>query len=215
LPEKHTHAPWAAPPDVLAAAGVVLGATYPMRIVLDVAAAAAQHEAGAAASRAAADAGWRDANGYDLVEVPPGAICAPASLAGGGRIRVFTLPVQRGGGTSGGCAASDAPELAPRLSTEATAVAAATAAAAAPAVASRRRAAAASASRRGGDASKAKRPRRVSLKDAPVVGRDGAARDRSEQALRALTDASSDDVAAAEEAAQEAADGGAQRSRRR
>ena len=33
LPDKHVHAPWQAPPDVLAAAGVTLGETYPRPMV--------------------------------------------------------------------------------------------------------------------------------------------------------------------------------------
>ncbi|MBC7800996.1 MAG: FAD-binding domain-containing protein, partial [Gemmatimonadaceae bacterium] len=32
LPDQHLHAPWAAPPEVLAGAGVVLGRTYPRPI---------------------------------------------------------------------------------------------------------------------------------------------------------------------------------------
>ena len=35
LPVEHLHAPWAAPPGVLRAAGVELGRTYPHRIVQD------------------------------------------------------------------------------------------------------------------------------------------------------------------------------------
>jgi deoxyribodipyrimidine photo-lyase len=33
MPAKHIHAPWLAPPSVLAAAGVRLGANYPRPIV--------------------------------------------------------------------------------------------------------------------------------------------------------------------------------------
>jgi deoxyribodipyrimidine photo-lyase len=33
LPQEHIHAPWLAPANVLQAAGVTLGVTYPTRIV--------------------------------------------------------------------------------------------------------------------------------------------------------------------------------------
>ena len=35
LPNKYMHAPWDAPPATLANAGVVLGQTYPERIIRD------------------------------------------------------------------------------------------------------------------------------------------------------------------------------------
>ena len=197
LPEKHTHAPWAAPSEVLAAAGVQLGRTYPERIVVDVAAAAAEHEAGERASRHAAGSAWRDASGYDLVAVPPGVLSAPASLVAGGRMRVFTLPAQRivdtqanAGDGAAGAAPAQPKQPAPRQQ-------------------QKRGAPAARAKAKPAAPPLVKRPRRVSLKDAPLVGRDAALRDRSDAELRALSSASLDDVSALEEAAQAAADAAA------
>jgi hypothetical protein len=182
LPAQHLHAPWAAPPAVLAAAGVVLGETYPVRIV-DAAAEAAAHDADARASRLAAPPGWRDAAGYDLLAVPPGCVAAPHPASAGGTVRLFTLPEQRRADTA---AATSAP---PRRD-------------AAPPPAKRRAAKAGAAA---AQPPKAKRPRRVALADAPVVGRDAARRDRDERTLRRYTHASAADVAALEAESDDAA----------
>jgi deoxyribodipyrimidine photolyase len=182
LPAQHLHAPWAAPPAVLAAAGVVLGesGTYPARIV-DAAAEAAAHDADARAARLAASPGWRDAAGYDLLEVPPGCVAAPHPAAGGGLVRLFTLPEQRRAGIA-------APATPPSRD----------------ATPAKRRKAPSSRAAATQPPKTAKRPRRISLADAPVVGRN-ARRDRDERALRRYTDASVADVDALEAASEDAA----------
>ena len=78
LPTKHLHTPWKAPTEALHQAGVVLGQTYPHRVVADLEAARAETVAGLLATRAGALA-FNDAGGYDLITLP-----------GGQRTRVFT-----------------------------------------------------------------------------------------------------------------------------
>lgn len=94
MPPKHVHAPWEAPADVLSAAGVRLGETYPHRIVagelrqLRAASVEAVREL-----RAAAPPGAVDAGGYDVITVPPG-----STTAHDGRpMRIFTKPEHRRG----------------------------------------------------------------------------------------------------------------------
>ena len=71
LPNRFIHEPWCAPPEVLAAAGVTLGATYPLRVAdtplqeLRARGVKAMREA-----RAQHLEEWSDERGYDLVKVP-------------------------------------------------------------------------------------------------------------------------------------------------
>ena len=71
LPRAHVHAPWAAPAEVLVTAGVVLGDTYPNRIVTDLRAA---RKAGVARLRALQrrHPERHDPDGYDVVALPDG-----------------------------------------------------------------------------------------------------------------------------------------------
>ena len=101
LPNKVLHKPWLASSDVLAAAGVELGATYPARVVVDL---AAERRASVAAvlqmRRAHQDC--NDARGYDIITLPTvaatgGSVAQPHKFgttgsAGGGAVttRVFT-----------------------------------------------------------------------------------------------------------------------------
>ena len=71
LPTKHLHRPWTAPAAALAKAGVVLGETYPLRVV-DLAAERALSTASVLAMRARHPR-RNDAGGYDVVELPGGA----------------------------------------------------------------------------------------------------------------------------------------------
>ena len=183
LPVQHLHTPWAAPPAVLAAAGVALGGTYPVRIVADAAAEAAAHDADARSCRLRAEPGWRDAAGYDLIEVPPGCVAEPHPAAAGGRVRLFTLPDQRSAGTAAAATSSKSGDAAQP-----------------PAKRPAPKAGKAAASPGAKAAPPKKRARRVSLADAPVVGPHAARRDRDERTLRRYTHASAADVAALEEA---------------
>ena len=105
LPTKHLHAPWGAPESTLREAEVVIGVTYPHRIVADLAAARAQTVTALRACRAA-HLEHNDAGGYDLITLPSGE-----------RTRVFTKqefrldaagrpkpidPARSGGGRAGG-----------------------------------------------------------------------------------------------------------------
>ena len=92
LPAKFVHAPWEAPAQVLAAAGVVLGTTYPDRITgdIDMGAMKRVNTDAIAAARAAAP-GRVDAAGYDLIMVPAGATTRHDGTA----MRVFTKPEYR------------------------------------------------------------------------------------------------------------------------
>ena len=72
LPAKHRHEPWAAPPDMLAAAGVELGRTYPHRVTGDVSLQVLRHRTmdRIRLAKTSAGAEWQDADGYDLIEAP-------------------------------------------------------------------------------------------------------------------------------------------------
>lgn len=101
LPAKHVHAPWEAPADVLAAAGVQLGVNYPHRITGDVDMGALKQVNTAAITAARAGAPGRvDGGGYDLITVPSGATTRHDGTA----MRVFTKPEYRraGGAQPGG-----------------------------------------------------------------------------------------------------------------
>lgn len=82
LRKPHIHQPWSAPAAALEAAGVALGETYPHRVVPDVAAARADADRGVREARAAAAADARDADGYDMIRVPAGAISVRATGCG-------------------------------------------------------------------------------------------------------------------------------------
>ena len=71
LPNKHLHTPWRAPAAVLEQAGVVLGETYPHRVVSDLDSAREQTVARLIATRASA-LDFNDAGGYDLITLPSG-----------------------------------------------------------------------------------------------------------------------------------------------
>jgi len=93
LPAARIHAPWAASAAELEAAGVVLGVTYPHRLVDDAEAeaAAAAHLAAVRAARAAAPE-WVDAeSGCDLVAVPASALLGGKEA----RVRVYTVDQAR------------------------------------------------------------------------------------------------------------------------
>lgn len=92
LPSKFIHAPWEAPPTVLATAGVQLGATYPHRITGDTDMRALQQINTRAIADARAGAPDRvDGGGYDLITVPSGATVRHD----GSLMRVFTKPEYR------------------------------------------------------------------------------------------------------------------------
>lgn len=96
LPTKHIHAPWEAPADVLAKAGVHLGTTYPDRLTTadmrDLRHANVCALRAARAAHAEAHPADIDAGGYDVIDVPAGA----AKGVPAGRVRVFTVPGLRG-----------------------------------------------------------------------------------------------------------------------
>ena len=108
LPPKYTHAPWTASAEALQAAGVELGVSYPHRLLEDTAAADAAYDAACVACRLAAAPEWRDGGGYDLIDVPSGAVAAPHPLAKGGRVRVYTLEPHRVPGAGSATAAPPA-----------------------------------------------------------------------------------------------------------
>jgi hypothetical protein len=71
LPSSFIHAPWAAPPAALAGAGVVLGSTYPHRIVTEeLSQLRARNVASIREVRRLHWQEWSDSRGYDLVVVP-------------------------------------------------------------------------------------------------------------------------------------------------
>jgi len=71
LPPSFTHAPWKAPPEVLKAAGVTLGVTYPHRIVTsDTAELRGANVRAIREARRLHVGEWSDARGYDLVVAP-------------------------------------------------------------------------------------------------------------------------------------------------
>jgi hypothetical protein len=71
LPPDHIHAPWLAPPDVLASAGVTIGGNYPARLVAaDPRELRAVNVAALREARRLHAAEWADARGYDLVVAP-------------------------------------------------------------------------------------------------------------------------------------------------
>ncbi|CAK0813290.1 unnamed protein product, partial [Prorocentrum cordatum] len=73
LPTRFLHKPWEAPPDVLAHAGVQLGASYPERCIADLAAAREEAKEATLAARRSVAATWmNDAEGYDVVALPDG-----------------------------------------------------------------------------------------------------------------------------------------------
>mmetsp|Transcript_38682 Transcript_38682/g.50970 ORF Transcript_38682/g.50970 Transcript_38682/m.50970 type:complete len:434 (+) Transcript_38682:282-1583(+) len=83
LPAQFIHKPWTAPPGVLAEAGVVLGETYPHRIIEDLDKARLDtHDAVVTMRRNNMD--YNDELGYDLVDLP-----------WGGKSRVFTKKAYR------------------------------------------------------------------------------------------------------------------------
>ena len=73
LPRRFLHKPWEAPADVLKAAGVVLGETYPFRCVSDLKG-ARQLSADAVLNmrRGIMNSTWNDAEGYDVISLPGG-----------------------------------------------------------------------------------------------------------------------------------------------
>lgn len=71
LPKQYIHRPWQAPEDVLRAAGVVLGDTYPNRIVEDLKGERAQSVESVLQMRRAAQ-GRNTDNGYDIITLPTG-----------------------------------------------------------------------------------------------------------------------------------------------
>ena len=167
LPAGAIHAPWAAKPGVLDAAGVVLGETYPHRIVDDFAAAEAAFDAAVVHARLQAPPAMLDAGGYDLVHVPAGCLSKPEHLAGGGNIRVFTRPQHRGPLAVG--------EKQPDVST-------------ARAEASKPKAKAAPPKAGAQQAPRQKRAKRTRLADQPVVNEQDAVDDRTLRGIRSLAD---------------------------
>jgi len=85
LPTKFIHTPWEAPDHVLRSAGVVLGSTYPDRIVKDVSGASRVSGDCIRAARAAS-LEWNDGGGYDLIMLPRGSTLRHD----GQRFRIFT-----------------------------------------------------------------------------------------------------------------------------
>ena len=73
LPRSWLHRPWEAPPAELEKAGVVLGETYPHRIVEDLGAERAASRAAVLRMRQA-NQRFNDAGGYDLIELPGGSL---------------------------------------------------------------------------------------------------------------------------------------------
>ena len=86
------HRPWDAPLEVLKAAGVTLGVTYPHRIMTTDLQTLRTRNINAIHNVLLAHPNAWDAGGYDFVNVPPGAM-----VAGGERqVRIFTKPELRG-----------------------------------------------------------------------------------------------------------------------
>ena len=104
LPKQHTHEPWNAPPDVLARAGVALGANYPERHprLRDLKAARQASLEAARAARATAPPRDEDGNGYDVIDAPVGSTVWRNKEQQ--RIRVYTIPPLRGKGKGKGTA---------------------------------------------------------------------------------------------------------------
>jgi len=88
LSTKSIFEPWKASEDDLLKAGVVLGRTYPLRLVTDVDAARKSTTASIREARSRA-MDWSDEGGYDLIDVPPGSM--QHGTFHQPRIRVFTL----------------------------------------------------------------------------------------------------------------------------
>ena len=74
VPKEHIHEPWTAPASVLAAAGVVIGETYPARAAClqDLKSARARALQAARNARATAPPMDEDSNGYDVIDAPRG-----------------------------------------------------------------------------------------------------------------------------------------------
>lgn len=71
LPRKYIHQPWKASPDLLLSCGVVLGITYPQRIVMeDLQVLRQQNVASFVLARQSGNAACIDGNGYDVISVP-------------------------------------------------------------------------------------------------------------------------------------------------
>ena len=71
LPKAHIHQPWKASEDVLREAGVILGETYPHRIVDDLK--AERHKSVEAVLEMRRHSQqWNDDSGYDIIELPTG-----------------------------------------------------------------------------------------------------------------------------------------------
>ena len=163
LPAGAIHAPWTAKQAVLDAAGVVLGDTYPHRIVDDYTAAEAAFDAAVVLARTQAPPDMLDAGGYDLIHVPAGCISKPEHLASGGTMRVFTRPQHRGP-QGQGAKQADAPA---RAASKVKAPAPKAAAQQAP---------------------RQKRAKRTRLADQPVLNEQDAVDDRTLRGIRSLAD---------------------------
>ncbi|CAG9465499.1 unnamed protein product [Pedinophyceae sp. YPF-701] len=92
IPGAQVHQPWQCKPDVLRKAGVVLGETYPHRIIPGDLAAAREATARAIREARASKPKCIDAGGYDIIEPPAGSVKGLK----GPRVRVFTTPLYRG-----------------------------------------------------------------------------------------------------------------------
>lgn len=218
-PGSARHAPWAAPPQLLASCGVVLGQTYPHRIISDPSAAEEAFFESLRTARAASLTACVDDGGYDVVVVPSGGHgkrdmngngngdgSGGDGTKGGVRVRLFTHPEvrrARGGEGKAGRAREELPPPAPPHDAGAAAPAPLRSKAAPQ---PRRRpesgsGGAATGSAKTGDGAavrKPRPPRRVRLADAPVV-RAGN-RDRSRSVLQRYRGAPVDRVEEEEEA---------------
>ncbi|GAX80053.1 hypothetical protein CEUSTIGMA_g7492.t1 [Chlamydomonas eustigma] len=99
LPVKYLHSPWKAPTEVLKAADVVLGETYPHRITspeLSITELKDHHLLTVQTARALHEDEWVDEQGYDVIIAPKGS----TTQADGKKIRVFTRPDLRKGSHS-------------------------------------------------------------------------------------------------------------------
>jgi len=90
LPTKHVHAPWGAPAEALAKAGVELGRTYPERVLVDLEGAKEANRRAIVGAKVRAGPARSDAGGYDVVDVPAG-----SARGTGPQIRLFTVEKYR------------------------------------------------------------------------------------------------------------------------